>query len=61
MLTVLRLFIPRLQEQHYAVMVEWCVAQSRYYSDIDVEKAVYWTKMAYKYLLKRLETIGKLL
>ena len=61
MLTVLTLFMPRLKEKHYAVMVEWCIAQSRYYSDIDVEQAVYWTKMAYKYLLKRLDAVEKLL
>lgn len=61
MLTVLRLFVPKIKEQHYAIMVDWCLANANYYINIDVEKSMYWVRLACKYLLKRIDAVEKLL
>ena len=60
MLTVVRYFVPNLKDIHYSIMVEYCVAQSKYYCMIDEPvKALYWTKLSTKYLLKRLDVLHK--
>lgn len=60
MLTVLRYFRPRMKEAYYAVLVDGCLAKAEYYSQIDTAKSAYWTKMACKYLLKRLKAVQEL-
>ena len=60
MLTVMRLFVPRLKDMHYAMLVDWCIEKSDYYCRRnDVKQGAYWSKQACKYLLKRLDVWAK--
>lgn len=60
MLTVMRLFMPRLKDSHYAMLVEWCIEKSDYYNrKNEVKEAAYWSKQACKYLLKRIDVWAK--
>lgn len=60
MLTMLSYISPRLKDIRYSIMVEYCVAQAKYYcKKNDLKNISYWSKLAAKYLLKRLELLDK--
>lgn len=57
MLTIMRVFMPKHKDAVYGIMIDWCLAQAKYYMDVDAKKSTYWTKRACKYTLKRLNNI----
>ena len=60
MLTVLRLFVPNIKDIYYSIMVEYCVANAKYYCKMkDNEKTLYWSALASEYLVKRCELLFK--
>lgn len=59
MLTMLRYFVPDMLLKYYGVMVDWCIANAKYYSEINMYKERYWAKKACKYLLKELDLLAK--
>lgn len=60
MLTIMRLFVPRIKDIHYSIMAYYCLEQSKYYCRLeDGERGLYWSRMACKYLLKRLNLLAK--
>lgn len=55
MLTVMRYFVPRFKDSHYATLVDWCLVKAEYYgNNNNAKESAYWSKQACKYLLKRL-------
>lgn len=60
MLTLLRYFSPNSKDIYYSIMVEYCVAQAKYYCIIEnTKKALYWSKLSTKYLFKRIDLLHK--
>ncbi len=60
MLTVLSKLVPDIKDIHYSIYVEYCGAQSKYYCEMkDMKKALYWSKLMTKYLLKRVDLLAK--
>lgn len=60
MLTVLRYLSPNSRDKYYSIMVEYCVAQAKYYCKLEnTKKASYWSRLATKYLLKRIDLLQK--
>lgn len=60
MLTVMRLFVPSIKDIHYSIMEHYCLEQAKYYCRLeDGKKGLYWSQMASKYLLKRLDLLAK--
>ena len=60
MLTIMKQFMPKHKDALYGIMVDWCLAKVNQYIDTDLEKSVYWTKQACKYMLKRIDNLQKL-
>lgn len=60
MLTVLSYIIPDLRDIRYSIMVEYCAKMAKYYCKIqDPKKILYWSNLASKYLIKRLDLLNK--
>lgn len=60
MLTVLRFFSPNSKDIYYSIMVEYCVAQAKYYCTIEKPvKALRWSKLSTEYLFKRIDLLHK--
>ncbi len=56
MLTVASWFVPNLKDIHYSIFVEYCMEKSKYYCrKKEGKKALYWSSLASKYLIKRFE------
>jgi hypothetical protein len=60
MLTVISWFSPRIKEIQYSIYVDYALEKSKYYCKMkDAKKALYWSQLASKYLLKRIDLLGK--
>lgn len=60
MLTMLGYLVPDMRDIRYSIMVEYCCAQAKYYCKLeDPNKIVYWSNLASKYLIKRLDLMTK--
>lgn len=60
MLTIMSLFVPRIKDIHYSIMSDYCLAKAKYYCRLeDGKKGLYWSQMATKYLLKRLDLLER--
>ena len=60
MLTLLSYFSPNIRDIHNSIYVEYCVAQAKYYCiKKNVKEIHYWSNLANKYLLKRLDYVIK--
>lgn len=61
MLTVLSYLVPNMKDIRHSIMVEYCVAQTKYYCRLkDPKQVLYWSSLATEYLLKRLDYVEKL-
>lgn len=60
MLTVISWFSPRIKDIHYSIYVDYALAKSKHYCRMeDGKKALYWSQLASKYLLKRIDLLSK--
>ena len=60
MLTILSLFVPRIKDIHYSIMANYCLERAKYYCRLgDGKNGLYWSQMASKYILKRLDLLVK--
>ena len=56
MLTVISWFSSRIKDIHYSIYVDYAIEKSKYYCKMrDGEKALFWSKVASDYLIKRLD------
>lgn len=56
MLTVLGWFIPNIRDIRYSIFAKYCIESAKYYCRMeDGVKALYWSTMASKYLMKQFE------
>lgn len=60
MLTILGWFVPSIKDTRYSILVEYCTECAKYYCrKEDGVKALYWSTMASKYLMKRFDLYCK--
>lgn len=60
MLTIISLFSPTIKDIHYSIMAEYCLQRAKYYCRLeDGKNGLYWSQMASKYLIKRLDLMSK--
>lgn len=60
MLTVLSYIVPTLKDIRYSIMVEYCAEMAKYYCKLrDSKNALYWSALASKYVIKRIDLINK--
>ena len=60
MLTVLSYIVPTLKDIRYSIMVEYCARMAKYYCKLqDSKNALYWSVLASKYVIKRIDLINK--
>lgn len=60
MLTILSYFMPNIKDIHNSIYVEYCVAQAKHYCMKKNAKEIrYWSNLANKYLLKRIDYVFK--
>ena len=60
MLTVISWFSPRIKDIHYSIYVDYALKKSKYYCKMrDGKKALYWSQLASKYLIKRFELMSR--
>lgn len=56
MLTVISWFSPKIKDIHYSIYAEYALQKAKYYCRLeDGKKALYWSIMASKYLIKQFD------
>lgn len=60
MLTLVSWFSPRIKDIHYSIYAEYALTKVKYYCKMkEGKKALYWSTVASKYLMKRFELMCK--
>lgn len=60
MLTVISWFSPKIKSIHYAIYADYAIAKAKHYCKMqDGKKALYWSIMASKYLMKQFDLMCK--